>query len=51
MFKLYVEDLKDAKIACGDGGELVWLLLEFSAPSTALFMQYKVFIFFLNKFG
>ncbi|XP_068667141.1 protein ILITYHIA isoform X2 [Aristolochia californica] len=41
LYKLYVEELKSLRISCGDGGEMVQLLLEFSVTTSSLFDQYK----------
>ncbi|KAJ0080467.1 hypothetical protein Patl1_23082 [Pistacia atlantica] len=41
IFKIYTEELKDARIPCKDSPELIWLLLEFSYTSPSLFEKYK----------
>ncbi|KAG9447741.1 hypothetical protein H6P81_013869 [Aristolochia fimbriata] len=41
LYKMYVEELKNSRISCGDGGEMVQLLLQFSGTVSSLFDQYK----------
>ncbi|RXH82519.1 hypothetical protein DVH24_036860 [Malus domestica] len=43
VYKMYIEELKDARIPYKDGSELIWLLLEYSSTSSnsSLFEQCK----------
>ncbi|KAB2629923.1 translational activator GCN1 [Pyrus ussuriensis x Pyrus communis] len=43
IYKMYIEELKDARIPYKDGSELIWLLLEYSSTSSksSLFEQCK----------
>ncbi|KAJ8616836.1 hypothetical protein MRB53_036208 [Persea americana] len=41
LYKMYTEELKDSRISYGDGGELIWVLLDFSTRTSALYEQYK----------
>lgn len=41
LHKIYVEELKDSRISYGDGGELIWVLLDYSTTTSTLFEQYK----------
>lgn len=42
LYKMYTEELKESRISYGDGGELIWVLLDFSTRTSALYEQYKV---------
>lgn len=41
IYKIYIEELKDARISYKDSPELIWLLLEFSSRKPLLFEQCK----------
>lgn len=51
LYKMYTEELKDSRISYGDGGELLWMLLDFSTRTSALYEQYKVKIYALYVFN
>lgn len=42
IFKVYIEELKDARIPYKDNHELMWLILEFSRASSSHFELSKV---------
>lgn len=48
LYKIYTDELRDARIPYKDSPELIWLLLEFSYTSPSLFEKCKVRILYLS---